>query len=58
MAARVKENELIKLVKQAEIINFFRGIVASILIEGYDKTDDELIVCEEFMVAVDKINRA
>ena len=52
----LKKSEIIKLLKQAEISGFIRGIVGSKLIEGYDKSDDQEIDWQEFKTAVDKIN--
>jgi len=52
---KLKKSEIVKLLKQAEISGFLRGIVGSKLIEGYDKDGDELINWQEFKTAVDKI---
>jgi len=55
---KLKKSEIVKLLKQAEISGFLRGIVGSKLIEGYDKDGDELINWQEFKTAVDKIKTA
>ena len=55
---KLKKSEIVKLLKQAEINGFIRGLVGSKLIEGYDKTGDELIDWTEFKTAVKKINEA
>lgn len=52
---KLKKSEIVKLLKQAEISGFIRGLVGSKLIEGYDKNGDELIDWQEFKAAVDKI---
>ena len=55
---KLKKSEIVKLLKQAEINGFIRGLVGSKLIQGYDKTGDELIDWPEFKKAVEKINEA
>ena len=55
---KLKKSEIVKLLKQAEISGFLRGIVSSKLVEGYDKSGDELIDWQEFKTAVDKIKSA
>lgn len=55
---KLNKGEIVKLLKEAEISGFLRGIVSSKLIEGYDKSRDELIDWEEFKMAVAKINKA
>ena len=52
---KLKKSEIVKLLKQAEISGFIRGLVGSKLIEGYDKSEDEEIDWQEFKAAVDKI---
>lgn len=52
---KLTKREIRKLLKEAEINGFIRGIVASKLIEGYDKDGDELINWEEFKAAIDEI---
>ena len=52
---KLKRTEIVQLLKDAEINGFIRGIVASKLIEGYDRSGDEYIDWEEFKKAVDKI---
>lgn len=54
-SGKLKKSEIVKLLKQAEINGFIRGLVGSKLIEGYDKSDDEEIDWQEFKAAVDKI---
>lgn len=57
-SGKLKKSEIKKLLQEAEISGFLRGIVSSKLIEGYDKSDDELIDWQEFKAAVDKIKEA
>lgn len=52
---KLKRSEVIKLLKEAEISGFIRGIVASKLVAGYDVSGDELIGWDEFKAAVDEI---
>lgn len=52
------KREIYKLLKQAEINGFIRGIVTSKLIEGYDKDGDDLINWKEFRSAVKEINKS
>tara|TARA_R110002049_G_C8730061_1_gene525819 strand:+ start:151 stop:423 length:273 start_codon:yes stop_codon:yes gene_type:complete len=52
---KLKKSEIVELLKKAEISGFLRGIVSSKLIEGYDKSGDELIDWEEFKQAISKI---
>ena len=53
--AKLDREEIKKLLKKAEISGFIRGIVASKLIEGYDKDGDGLINWEEFQTAIAEI---
>lgn len=53
---KLKKSEIVKLLKQAEVNGFIRGIVASKLVDGYDTSGDDLVDWEEFKAAVDKIN--
>ena len=53
---KLSKEEIVKLLRQAEITGFIRGIVTSKLIEGYDKDGDELINWEEFKFAIDEIS--
>lgn len=55
---KLKKSEIVKLLKQAEINGFIRGLVSSKLIEGYDKTGDEFIDWAEFKTVIHKINEA
>lgn len=55
---KLERSEIVRLLKKAEISGFIRGIVASKLIEGYDKDGDELISWKEFKAALDEINEA
>lgn len=57
-SGKLKKSEIVKLLKEAEINGFIRGLVGSKLIEGYDQSGDELIDWEEFKTAVDKIDAA
>lgn len=52
---KLTKKEIVKLLKQAEINGFIRGIVSSKLIEGYDKDGDGLIDWNEFKSAIDEI---
>ncbi|MFD2824362.1 EF-hand domain-containing protein [Lacinutrix iliipiscaria] len=54
-SGKLSKNEIVKLLKDAEISGFIRGLVATKLIEGYDKDGDELISWEEFKFAIDEI---
>lgn len=54
-SGKLKRSEVVKLLKEAEISGFIRGIVASKLVEGYDSSGDDLIGWEEFKLAVDEI---
>ncbi|WP_299116476.1 EF-hand domain-containing protein [uncultured Winogradskyella sp.] len=53
---KLTRKEIVKLLKQAEISGFIRGVVASKLIEGYDKDGDGLIDWEEFKYSIDEIS--
>ncbi|WP_412561191.1 EF-hand domain-containing protein [Winogradskyella sp. MIT101101] len=53
---KLSKDEIKRLLKQAEISGFIRGIVSSKLIEGYDTDGDELIDWEEFKLAIDEIS--
>jgi len=53
---KLTKKEIVKLLKEAEINGFIRGLVSSKLIEGYDKDGDGLIDWEEFKLAIDEIN--
>ncbi len=53
---KLTKSEIKTLLKQAEINGFIRGIVASKLIEGYDKDGDEVIDWKEFKFAIDEIS--
>lgn len=57
-SGKLKKSEIVKLLKEAEINGFIRGLVGSKLIDGYDRSGDELIDWEEFKDAVDKIDAA
>lgn len=52
---KLHKGEISKLLKEAEISGFIRGIVSAKLIEGYDRSGDELIDWQEFKAAVAKI---
>jgi Ca2+-binding EF-hand superfamily protein len=54
---KLSKEEIVRLLKQAEISGFFRGIVASKLIEGYDKDGNGLIDWQEFKFAIDEISK-
>ena len=53
---KLKRSEVVRLLKEAEISGFIRGIVASKLVEGYDASGDALIGWDEFKAAVDEID--
>ena len=52
---KLTKGEIVRLLKEAEISGFLRGIVSTKLIEGYDTNEDELIDWEEFKAAIAKI---
>ena len=52
---KLSKKEIVRLLKEAEINGFIRGIVTSKLIEGYDKDNDGHIDWKEFKTAVDEI---
>lgn len=52
---KLEKKEIAKLLKEAEINGFIRGIVASRLIEGYDLNGDGFIDWTEFKAALDEI---
>lgn len=54
---KLSKTEIVKLLKEAEISGFIRGIVGSKLIEGYDKNYDGYINWKEFKAAVDEISK-
>lgn len=53
---KLSKTEIKDLLKEAEISGFIRGIVASKLIEGYDKDGDNYINWKEFQAAIDEIS--
>ena len=52
---KLSKGEIVRLLKEAEINGFLRGIVSSKLVEGYDRDADELIDWQEFKMAISKI---
>lgn len=52
---KLTKKEIVKLLKQAEISGFIRGIVSKKLVQGYDTDGDGLIDWEEFKAAIDEI---
>lgn len=54
---RLDRKEIVRLLKDAEINGFIRGLVASKLIEGYDTSKDEYISWAEFKAAIDEIEK-
>ena len=54
---KLNKAEIVKLLKDAEITGFIRGMVSSKLIEGYDKDGDDLISWKEFKSAIDEITK-
>ncbi len=55
---KLTKADIVKLLKEAEISGFIRGIVSSKLIDGYDKNGDKLIDWEEFKLAIAKIKKS
>lgn len=53
----LSKSEIVKLLSQAEISGFIRGIVSSKLIEGYDKDGDGEVNWKEFKAAVNEISK-
>ncbi|MBQ0769756.1 MAG: EF-hand domain-containing protein [Bizionia sp.] len=54
---KLSKKEIQNLLKEAEISGFIRGVVASKLIEGYDKDGDGLVSWSEFKFAIDEISK-
>lgn len=52
---KLERREIVKLLKEAEVSGFIRGIVSKKLIEGYDKDGDGYINWSEFKAAIDEI---
>ena len=52
---KLSKKEIVKLLKEAEISGFIRGIVARKLIEGYDASGDEYVDWDEFKAAIHEI---
>lgn len=52
---KLTKGEIVELLKKAEINGFIRGMVSTKLVEGYDKSGDELIDWQEFKQAISKI---
>lgn len=55
---KLTKKEITKLLKQAKINGFIRGIVATKLIEGYDKNNDGQISWDEFKIAINEISES
>ena len=53
--AKLEKTEIKKLLKEAEVSGFLRGIVAKELLKGYDKNNDKAISWEEFKVAISEL---
>lgn len=51
----LSRKEIVKLLKEAEISGFLRGIVASKLVSGYDFSDNNKIEWEEFEKAMEEM---
>lgn len=49
---KLSKKEIVKLLKEAEINGFIRGLVGSTLINGYDEDGDGKIDWKEFKKAV------
>ncbi len=54
---KLSKTEVVKLLKEAEINGFIRGLVGSKLIEGYDKDGDGKISWQEFKTAIKEMER-
>jgi Ca2+-binding EF-hand superfamily protein len=54
----LSKKEIVRLLKQAEISGFIRGLVASKLIEGYSKDGDESVSWIEFQEALNEISQS
>ena len=52
---KLNKKEIVKLLKEAEISGFIRGIISRKLVEGYDKSGDEYVDWEEFKAAINEI---
>ena len=52
---KLNTREIAKLLKEAEINGFIRGIISRKLIDGYDKSGDEYVDWHEFKAAIDEI---
>lgn len=52
---QLEKKEITKLLKEAEVSGFIRGMVSKKLIDGYDKDGDGLINWSEFRAAIDEI---
>ncbi len=52
---KLTKGEIVEPLKKAEINGFIRGMVSTKLVEGYDKSGDELIDWQEFKQAIAKI---
>ncbi len=53
---KLSKSEIKNLLQEAKISGFIRGLIASKLIEGYDKDGDQLISWSEFKAAIDEIS--
>lgn len=49
---KLSKKEVVKLLKEAEINGFIRGLVGSKLIDGYDENGDDKIDWKEFKKAI------
>lgn len=54
---KLSKEEIVLLLKKAEINGFIRGLVSSKLIEGYDSDGDGYINWKEFKKAIDEISK-
>ena len=48
----LSKKEIVKLLKQAEVSGFLRGLIASKLVSGYDFSDDNKVDWKEFRKAL------
>ena len=54
---RLNKDEVKALLKEAGVGGLLRGLVASEMIKGYDKSGDNSINWEEFKVAIAELDR-
>jgi len=52
----LSKKEIVKLLKQAEISGFLRGLIASKLVSGYDFSNDNKVDWKEFKNALKEMS--